>query len=99
MIRNYDDEINVPHKLLLLTNRQVSSLYKAFANYLSTNIKLPKTKLSRMIQSGGYLMRLLGPLQKTGLPLKRNVIKPLAKGVLVLLGLRAAALTADAGIH
>ena len=99
MIRNYDDETNVPHKLLLLTNRQVSSLHKAFANCLSTNIKLPKTKLSRMIQSGGFLIRLLGPLPKIGLPLMRNVIKPLAKCVLVLLGLTAAALTADAGIH
>ena len=98
MIRNYDDETNVPDNSLL-TNRQVSSLHKAFANYLSTNIKLPKTKLSRMIKPGGFLIRFLGPLPKTGLPLMRNVIKPLAKGVLVPLGLTAAALTADAGIH
>ena len=52
-----------------------------------------------MIQSGGFLGRLLGPLLKTGLPLMKNVIKPLAKSVLVPLGLTAAASAADAGIH
>ena len=50
-----------------------------------------------MIQSGGFLVRLLGPLLKTGLPLIKNVIKPLGKSVLIPLGLTAAA--ADAGIH
>ena len=54
---------------LLLTNRQVSNLLKAFANHLSADIKLAKTQLSKMIQSGGFLGRLLGPLLKTGLPL------------------------------
>ena len=49
-----------------------------------------------MIQSGGFLGRLLGPLLKTGLPLIKNVIKPLAKIVLIPLELTAAA---DAGIH
>ena len=44
-------------------------------------IKLPKTQLSKMIQSGGSFDRLLGPLRKTGLPLIKNVIKPLAKSV------------------
>ena len=63
-----DDEINFPHKLLL-TNRQVPNLGKVFANYLSTDIKLSKTQISKMIQSGGFLGRLLGPLLKTGLPL------------------------------
>ena len=52
-----------------------------------------------MIQSGGLLGRLLGPLLKTGLPLIKNVIKPLAKSVLIPLGLTAAASAADAGIH
>ena len=52
-----------------------------------------------MIQSGGFLGRLLGPLLKTGLPLIKNVIKPLAKSVLIPLGLAAAASAADAGIH
>ena len=50
-----------------------------------------------MIQSGGFLGRLLGPLLKTRLPLIKNVIKPLAKSVLIPLGLTAAA-AADAGI-
>ena len=52
-----------------------------------------------MIQSGGFLGRLLGPLLKTGLPLIKNVIKPLAKSVLIPLRLTAAATAADAGIH
>ena len=92
------NETNFPHKLLL-TNRQVANLRKAFANYLSTDIKLSKTQLSKMIQSGGFLGRLLGPLLKTGLPLIKNGIKPLAKNVLILLGLTAEASAADAGIH
>ena len=49
-----------------------------------------------MIQSGVFLSRLLGPLLKTGLPLMKNVIKPLAKTVLIPLGLFAAASAADA---
>ena len=93
-----DDETNFPRKLLL-TNRQVANLHKAFANNLSTDIKLSKTQLSKMIQSGGFLGRLLGPLLKTGLPLIKNVIKPLAKSVLIPLGLTAASSAADAGIH
>ena len=51
-----------------------------------------------MIQSGGFLGKLLGPLLKTGLPLLKIVIKPLAKSVLIPLGLTAAS-AADAGIH
>ena len=93
-----DNETNFPHKLLL-TNRQVANLRKAFANYLSTDIKLSKTQLSKMIQSGVFIGRLLGPLLKTGLPIMKNEIKPLAKVVLIPLRLTAAALTADAGIH
>ena len=58
-----DNESNFLHKLLL-TNRQVSNLLKAFANYLSTDIKLSKTQLFKMTQSGGLLGRLLGPLLK-----------------------------------
>ena len=50
-----------------------------------------------MIQSGGFLLRLLGSLLKTGLPLMKNVIKPLAKGVLIPSGLTAVA--ENAGIH
>ena len=82
MIGDSDDKINFPHELLL-TNRQVANLRKAFANNSTTNIKLSKTQLSKMIQSGGFLGRFLGPLLKTGLPLIENVIKPLAKSVLV----------------
>ena len=93
-----DNEANFPHNLLL-ANRQVANLHKAFVNYLSTDIKLSKTHLSKMIQSGGFLDGLLGPLLKTGLPLIKNVIKPLANSVLIPLGLTAAASAADAGIH
>ena len=66
---------------------------------LSADIKLSKTQLSKMIQSGGFLGRLLGPLLKTGLPLIKNVIKPLTKSILIPLGLTAAASAADAGIN
>ena len=48
-----DNESNFPHQLLLF-NRQVANLCKAVANYLSTDVKLPKTQLSKMIQSGGF---------------------------------------------
>ena len=85
-----DNEANFPHKLLL-TNRQVSNLRKVFANNSSDDINLSKTQLSKMIQLGGLLGRLLGPLLKTGFPLMKNVIKPLAKSVLISLGLTAAA--------
>ena len=71
-----DNETNFPHKLLL-TNRQVSNLCKASANYLSADIKLSKTQWSKKIQSVGFLGRLHGPLLKTGLPLIKNAIKPL----------------------
>ena len=98
MIGNSDDTTNFPHELLL-TNRQVANLRKAFAKITSTDIMLSKTQLSKMIQSGGFLGRLLGPLLRTGLPLMKSVIKPLAKAILVPLGLTAAAAAADAGIH
>ena len=98
MIGDSDDEINFPHELLL-TNRQVANLRKAFADKSSTDIKFSKTQISKMMQSGGYLVRLLGPLLKTGLPLMKNVIKPLSKSVLIPLALSAAVSAADAGIH
>ena len=88
-----DDEINFPCKLLL-TNRQVANLPKAFADHTSTDIKLSKTQLSKIIQSGGFLGRLLGPLLKTGLPLLKSVIKPLG-----LLGLTAASSAIYAGVQ
>ena len=99
MVGNSNDNTNFPNELLL-TNRQVANIRKAFANHSSTDIKLSKTQLSKMIQSGGFLGRLLGPLLKTGLPLMKSVIKLLAKSVLIPLGLAAAASSAaDAGIH
>ena len=98
MAGNSGDNTNFSYELLL-TNRQVENIRKAFANHLSTDIKLSKTQLSKMIQSGGFLGRLLGPLLKTGLPLMTSVMKPLGKSVLIPLGLMAAALAADAGIH
>ena len=93
-----DNETSFPNKLLL-ANIQVSNLRKAFANHLSADIKLSETELSKMIQSGGFLGRLRGPLLKTGLLLIKTVIKPLAKSVLIPLGLTAAASAADAGIY
>ena len=47
MIGNSDDETNFPHKLLL-TNRQVANIRKAFANHISTDIKLSKAQLTKM---------------------------------------------------
>ena len=93
-----DNETNFLQKLLL-TNRQVKNLCKAFANKSSTDIKLSKTQLSKMVQSGGFFGRIFGPLLKTGLPFIKNVIKPLAKIVLIPLGLTAEASAVDARIH
>ena len=98
MIGNSGDNTNFPHELLL-TDRQVANIRQAFANNLSTDIKFSKAHLSKMIQPGGFLGKLLRPLLRTGLPLMKSVIKPLAKSVLVALGLTAAASAADAGIH
>ena len=61
-----DDKTNFPHKFLL-TNRQVLNLLKAFADKSSTDITLSKTQISKMIQSGGFFGRLLGPLLTKGL--------------------------------
>ena len=91
MIGNFYDKINFSHESLL-TNKQVSNLQKVFANNSPTDIKLWKAQLSKMIQSGWFL----GRLTKNWIAInKKYVIKPLAKNVLILLGLSAAA---DAGI-
>ena len=70
---------------LLLTNRQVANIRKAFANHSSIDIKLSKTQLSKMIQSGGFLGNLLGklagPLMKVAMPLAKNVLAPLGLSV------------------
>ena len=84
MLSDSNDETNFPHKLLW-TNTQVSRLCKAFANSSSANIELSKTQLSKIVQSGGFLGRLLEPLLKTGLPFMKIVLKPLAKSDLILL--------------
>ena len=68
MIGNSDDETNFLHKSLL-TNRQVANLHNTFANNSLADIKLLKTQLFKMVQSGGFLGRFLGPLLKRGLPL------------------------------
>ena len=63
------------------------------------DIKLSKSQISKIIQSGGFLGKLLSPLLKTELRLIKKVIKPLAKSVVIPLGLTAAASAADAGIQ
>ena len=93
-----NNETNFPHELLL-TQRQVSNIRRTFANNSSIDINFSKTQWSKMIQLGGFHSRLLGPSLKTGLPLIKNIIKPLATNVPIPLGLTAAASAADAGIH
>ena len=91
MLGNSDDEANSSHKLLL-TNRQILSLRKAFNNHTSADIKFSKAQLTK-IQKGGFL-RFLAPLVKSGLPLLKSVIKPLG-----MLGLTAAASATDGAIN
>ena len=89
---------DIPHELLL-TTRQKTKLRNAFNNNISTDLKISTAQISKIIQSGGFLGRLIGPLLKTGLLLIKNVIKPLAKNVVIPSGLTAAASAADAGLH
>ena len=84
---------------LPLTTRQKKKQRNAFNNNMSTDLKLSKAQFSKITQSGGFLGRLLGLLLKTGLPLIKNIIKPLAKSDLIPLGLTAASSSADAEIH
>ena len=71
MVSNSNDNTNFPHELLL-TNRQVANIRKAFAKNTSIDIKLSKTQLPKMIQSGEFLRNLLGklagPLMKVAMP-------------------------------
>ena len=80
MVGKSNDNTNFPHEVLL-TNRQVANIRKAFAKNKSTDIKLSKTQLSKIIQSGGFLGNLLGqlagPLMKVAMPLAKNVLAPL----------------------
>ena len=69
---------DLPHELLL-TTRQKTKIRNAFNNNMSTDLKLSKAQINKIIQSGGFLSKLLGPLLKTGLPLIKKVTKPLAK--------------------
>ena len=93
VVGNSNDEKSFPYKSLL-TNTQVSKFRKAFVNGFAANIRLSKTQLHKIGQSGGFLGRLLGPLLKTGLPL--NVLKPLTENILIQLGLTAASSATDA---
>ena len=93
-----NDENNFPHKLLL-TNTQVSKVLKAFENGSTANIKLSKTPFKKLEQLEGFLGRLLEPFVKPVLPLIGNVLKSLAKSVLTLLELTAAASATGAAFH
>ena len=84
---------DLPHELLL-TTRPTTKLRNAINNNMSTDIKLSKVQVKKIIQSGGFLSKLLGPLLKTGLPLLKSVVKPLG-----LLGLTAAFSPIDAGVQ
>ena len=80
---------------MLLTTRQKTKLRNAFNKNMSTDIKVPKAQISKIIQSGGFLGSLLsklaGPLMKVAVPLAKNILAPL--------GITAAASTVDAGIQ
>ena len=97
IIGNSNNQNNVPYKLLL-TNVQVSRLRNAFANGSSANIKLSETQLHKKGQLGGSLGIHLGSLLKSRLPLMKDILKPLAKSVLIPLELTAAASAANAAI-
>ena len=93
MIGNSDDETNFPHKLLL-TNRQITNLRKAFANYLSADIKLSKTQISKISQCGWVFRETFRSITKNRLSLLKSLIKALG-----MLGLTAAASATDAAIN
>ena len=88
------DENDLPHALLL-TTRQKTKLRNAFNSNMSTDLKLSKAQISKIIQSGGFLGSLLsklaGPLMKVAIPLAKNVLAPL--------GITAATSAIDAGIQ
>lgn len=98
MTDNGNDETAFPRKSLL-TDWKVSKISKTFANNLSANIKLSKTQLSKIIQLGEFLDRFFRILLKTSLPLRRNLLKPPAKSVLITIELTTAASAKDAGIQ
>ena len=69
-----------------------------FSNHSPANVKLSETQISKIIQSGGFLGKVLGPLSNIDLPVAKNVPRSLAKAVLINIGLAASTL-ADEGIH
>ena len=79
---------------LLLTTRQKTKLRNAFNNNMSTDLKLSKAQISKIVQSGGFLESLLsklaGTLMKVAIPFAKNVLAPL--------GITAAASAIYAGI-
>ena len=84
---------NLPHELFL-TQRQITKIRNNIESNLQTDIKLSKAQISKIIQSGGFLGKLLGPVLKTGLPLLKSVIKPLG-----LLGVTVASSAIDARVQ
>ena len=78
-IKNFNKD-ELPHELLL-TTRQNTKLRNAINNNLSTDIKLSKAQIKKLIQSRGFLRKLLsklaGPLMKVAMPLAKNVLAPL----------------------
>ena len=83
---------NLPQELLL-TTRQKTKLRNAFNNNMSTDLKLSKAQITKIIKSGGFLGSLLSKL--AGLLMK--IVVPLAKNILVPLGITAADSAIDAG--
>ena len=92
-IKNFDKD-ELPHELLV-TTRQNTKLRNAINNNLATDIKLSKAQIKKVIQSGGFLGKLLS---KLAVPLMK-VAMPLAKNVLVSLGLTAAMSAIDGSIQ
>ena len=88
------DGKNLPHQLLL-TTIQKTKLGNVFNNNMSTDLKLSKAEISKIVQSGGFsgslLSKLAGPLKKVAVPLAKNILAPL--------GITAAASAIDAGIQ
>ena len=78
-IKNFNKD-ELPHELLL-TTRQNTKLRNALNNNLATDIKLSKAQIKKLIQSGGFLGKLLsklaGLLMKVALTLAKNVLSPL----------------------
>ena len=84
---------------MLLTNTQLLKPCKAFTNNSSANMKLSKTQLHKIGQSGGFLGKPLGPPLKTGLLLMKKKIKSLTISALIPLGLTVAVSATGAAIH